>query len=90
MVTWIPVARNYSNSWESTFPYAYDIAQLSGEVEMSIPYNSETFFRKSSNSTIEPKTNRELAAKFLLQSTFGPKLSSIDAFMCAIWASVKP
>ena len=80
MVTWIPVARNYSNSWESTFPYAYDIAQLSGEVEMSIPYNSETFFRKSSNSTIEPKTNRELAAKFLIQSTFGPKLYSIDAF----------
>ena len=79
---WIPVARNYGNQWETVFPHAYALSAVAGSTDQSmvLPTGEKGFFRKSSTSTINASSNKELASRFLMQATFGPSRAGIDNF----------
>jgi uncharacterized protein (DUF1800 family) len=79
---WIPVARNYENQWETIFPHAYALNAVSGSTDqaMVLPTGEKGFYRKSSTSTINASSNKELASRFLMQATFGPSRAEINSF----------
>ena len=79
---WIPVARNYGNQWETVFPHAYALSAVAGSTDQSmvLPTGEKGFFRKSSTSTINASSNKELASRFLMQATFGPSRAEINNF----------
>lgn len=79
--TWAPIARNYGQGWENTQPNAYAIYNAaSNNAGMDVPVSNKGFFRKLSVSSTATPSNKSLAARFLMQSTFGPTLLTIDAF----------
>ena len=78
---WVAVSRNYGYGWESIFPYSYTIEEINdGFPRLFLPQVEQGFFRKRFEPTVEGVTNYELVSLFLMQSTFGPNLSSITSF----------
>ncbi|MEC8329625.1 MAG: DUF1800 family protein, partial [Verrucomicrobiota bacterium] len=82
LATWTPVARNYGDQWETVFPHAHALSAVSGSTDqaMVMEKGEKGFYRKSSTSTINANSNRELASRFLMQATFGPSRAEIDNF----------
>ena len=80
--SWIPVARNYNNQWETIYPHAYELSSVvnSTDKTMSLPAGEKGYYRKRSSSTINTLSNSELVSRFLMQATFGPKRSEIYNF----------
>ena len=79
---WVSVARNYDGEWENTYPHTYPLSNVSGSTdkEMTVPTSESGFYRKRSATNVATATNKALAARFLMQATFGPTLSEIDDF----------
>ena len=79
---WVSIARNYDGQWESTYPHTYTLSDLTGSPDqsMAVPTGNAGFYRKRSATNLEAVTNNALAARFLMQATFGPTLSAINSF----------
>ncbi len=79
---WVSIARNYDGEWESTYPHTYALSNLIGSTDqsMAVPTSESGFYRKRSATNLETVTNNALAARFLMQATFGPTLSAINSF----------
>ncbi|MEC7610102.1 MAG: DUF1800 family protein, partial [Verrucomicrobiota bacterium] len=79
---WVSIARNYDGEWESTYPFSYSLSDLTGSTDqlMAVPTGESGFYRKRSATNLETVTNNALAARFLMQATFGPTLSEINSF----------
>ena len=81
LANWAPIARNYGQGWENAYPHAFPIYAVAGSNEnMDVPLSSRGFFRKRSEATLPTLSNEALAARFLMQSTFGTTQSAIDSF----------
>ena len=79
---WVSVARNYDGNWENTYPHTYVLSDVAGSTDqsMAVPTSDSGFYRKRSASNLETVTNNALAARFLMQATFGPTLTAINSF----------
>ena len=79
---WVPVARNYAGVWETSFPHAYPITGVADSTDqaLAMPRGAAGFYRKRAPASLVAPSNAALAARFLQQTTFGPRRSEIEAF----------
>lgn len=79
---WTPVARDYGRNWENTFPHRLSIIQTDGVSVLVDPINAPSrFYRvRSADTASVALSNKQLAARFLQQATFGPTPEAIENF----------
>ena len=77
-----PAARSYSGyDWEPVFPIRLGVRCRSSDCETTIPYHHDREFVIRRYNLTQSRINnstRATAARFLIQSTFGPTSSELD------------
>ncbi len=80
LVDWEPVARDYLQGWENTYPHQVEITGESPTQVFSQAINGETrYFRTVEHPEIV-LSNRQAVSRFLQQATFGPTMELIESF----------
>jgi uncharacterized protein (DUF1800 family) len=80
LIDWEPVARDYRQEWENTYPHQVDISGDPQNQVFSRTIDGETrYFRvvKHPETTLP---NRQAISRFLQQATFGPTMELIESF----------
>jgi uncharacterized protein (DUF1800 family) len=82
LVKWTPVARDYGQDWQNTFPHALPLVEDGGSFTLIDAIDEAArFYRvRSADASGTTMSNEALAARFLQQSTFGPTRAAIQNF----------
>ena len=80
LVNWEPVARDYGESWENSFPRLVNLETGGGETVYTGEIDGEIRYLRVLRFPGEDLDNRRVASRFLQQATFGPTRELIDAF----------
>lgn len=82
LINWTPIARDYGNNWENTFPRALPIFTSGPDQILGDAIDAPTkFYRMGGTDTSGSQlTNANLVARFLQQTTFGPTRDLINNF----------
>lgn len=77
---WKPVARDFGFGWASLFAHPEKVQGDSSNRKFSHELVEDQLYFRMKQSPVPAFSNRELAARFLQQATFGPTRELIDTF----------